>query len=317
MRHWALIIGIAATVGCTFEPGGHVRGDVVADASTGGAPDALAVADAGPACTNDEHCATAPNVCAQAGSCDLEAGVCVFTDVDCGGEDDDCNRGVCDPESGACVKQPTSEGMKCGAETECGVFSDCAYEAGTCDESGTRSQDCTDYKCMAGACAGTLRVVPQDCSRGTEGDNCGATTCGGFSACEGFTDTCDEDAFKLRDCTAYECAGGACTGLGFAQSVRCTRGDRDGTPCGIQFCTVFTACQFSPGNECDDEGVRVRMCTPSNCMDQACITEPAYTDTEDCGRDTSTVVCDTICTGSGEHIDCTPVHCAGGRCPTG
>lgn len=317
MWRFALIFAVAGAVGCSFETGGHVGDLGVADASAVGDPDAPGAPDAGPSCVTHADCATPPDACKLAGSCGAD-GECSYPEVDCSDEGDQCNVGACDPTTGACVKQAAFEGMSCGDVTTCGAFSDCAYDpSNSCDETGMRQRDCTDYTCNVGACTGAARVEQEPCDRDTDGDSCGATTCSGFGACGGFSTTCDESGTKERSCTARECATGACVDLPFTDTAPCTRASRDGISCAADSCGGYTECEYSPGNKCDETGVKVRLCTPFACLDEACVDGSPFTDTADCSRDTSEVLCDTVCTGTGEDITCEPVYCLDGSCPTG
>ena len=85
----------------------------------------------GSAC-NDGNLCTINDSC-QAGSC--SAGL----QLDCSGQSDSCNDGVCDPSSGACIAQPAREGSSCEDGLFCTVGDTCS--AGSCLGGATR--DCS------------------------------------------------------------------------------------------------------------------------------------------------------------------------------
>jgi hypothetical protein len=80
------------------------------------------------------------------------------------------------------------------------------------------------------------------CSRGsTDGTPCGATSCGGWGACGGFTTTCDEEGTESRTCTDYACGGGTCNGTDRTETQTCYR-DQFGVSCGGTRCCDSGAC---------------------------------------------------------------------------
>ncbi|MFO7561034.1 MAG: hypothetical protein R6X02_00195 [Enhygromyxa sp.] len=116
------------------------------------------------------------------------AGECVGGAAkDCSGADDDCNTGVCDPDSGACVGEPINEGEACTDDDLCSL----------------------DTVCTAGVCGGGMQI---DCSEFDDACNVGVCDpnsgeCAGEPANEG--EPCDDD----NSCTyADVCGGGICAG---------------------------------------------------------------------------------------------------------
>ncbi|HEY2774864.1 MAG TPA: hypothetical protein VGK20_12535 [Candidatus Binatia bacterium] len=84
-----------------------------------------------------------------------------------------CNVGCC--VGGTCV----AEGQQCGAPS-CSDSTACAFEGDpTCDETGTKQQNCTPQVCSTGSCtAGTPFSQTIDCSRSTDGTTCLVTQSG-------------------------------------------------------------------------------------------------------------------------------------------
>jgi hypothetical protein len=104
----------------------------------------------------------------------------------CGGSA--CTTGCC--ASGACV----AEGEACGAPV-CSDTSGCAFDD-ICDETGTKTQSCTQAMCTAGACldGAPVPTVVGCGTRTTDGDICGTQSCGGGNirdlCCSAVDNTC-------------------------------------------------------------------------------------------------------------------------------
>lgn len=300
----------AVLAGCSFETGGHPADDDI-DAAVGG-PDATVVD-----CTSDTQCQTPPSPCKLAGLCNPATQQCEFPDKDCSGAGDECNVGTCQEATGECIPSPAFDGDDCGAGTTCDSFGACGgFDPGdVCDETGTRSRDCTDRVCSSGSCIEVERVDSEPCTRDQDGVTCDDTTCGDFGACGGFSDTCDEHGLRARTCTAFACDSGSCAGDDFTDFDFCTRGSRDGITCASDDCGPFGACQFSPTNVCDETGSRSRVCTTFECQSEVCEDASSYVDSETCTRDTDGHKCDEVCTGMGGGM-CTDLFCMDGSCPT-
>jgi hypothetical protein len=207
-----------------------------ADAAPDARPDAAPVG-----CQGDPDCATPPDKCSTAGTCDLGTHMCRFPAVSCTQLDGDCTVGACDPGSGACVAMPRHEGNSCGAGTSCGPFGPCGF-ADACAENGTQSRACTSHTCHAGACVGASTTDTAACQRGsTDGATCGSPGLAGCDVCGGFTSVCDETGTQACTCTQPICANGTCSGeIDSPCTQGCTR-DTDGLSCG-------------PGKVCDAGG---------------------------------------------------------------
>ncbi len=195
------------------------------------------------------------NFCTVAGTC--QAGVCESEARDCGGETDQCNLGVCDEATDACIKQPVSDGTGCDDGAYCTINDVCS--AGTC---GGATRDCSSLtnQCNVGSCDETAdscvaQARPNDtpCDDGlycTAGDACQAGSC---------------VAGPPRVCGA---AGGSCrTGVCDETLDMCT-GDPvpNGSACDDgQFCTLN---DFCVAGTC--AGGTARTCAGTSCTDGYC-----------------------------------------------
>jgi hypothetical protein len=230
----------------------HAPGDPIPDAPSGAHADApradapiadAPVADARPdaappdappvGCQGNPDCATPPDLCSMAGTCNLATHTCSYPPVVCTQLDSDCAKGVCDPSNGTCVAMARNENASCGAGTVCGPFGTCGGFADACAESGVQSRACTVNTCHAGACTGASTTDTASCVRGsTDGTVCGGTSAVSCASCAGFTDVCAEDGQQTCTCVTPVCAGGTCSGNSDASCVQgCTR-DTNGVSCG-------------------------------------------------------------------------------------
>ncbi len=235
--------------------------------------------------------------CTLEGACLL--GECIAPALDCSGEGDQCNAGVCDEANDKCVKSPVSDGTTCDDNAFCttaevctqgtcggGAARDCAASGdqcntGVCDETldaclgapktnGTACDDgaycTTGESCQTGACMGGS---PRQCS--AQGGSCRTGTCDEtLDACTGDPvpdgTTCDDGAY----CTiADSCAAGTCLG---SSPRDCSA---SGNQCNLGICNeTNNACQPAPkpnGTVCTD-GL---FCTSSDtCQAGACSGTP-------------------------------------------
>lgn len=259
----------------------------------GRGPDALVIADAMPVtCTDDGDCQSPPNLCLLAGVCDLGAGVCNFTEVDCTGLDRECAIGMCEPTTGSCIAVGAHEDDTCGAGVVCGAFGTCAgFADGVCDSSGEQTRDCTRNACQNGACVADPYVETAACTRMTEGSDCAADTVDACGPCDGFSTTCDEGGTQTCQCTESRCASDMCARVTTSCSQACSR-DTDRVSCGAmtvsgctpESCGYTSSCdQAAPDQSCT--------CTTFTCVAGACSGSDAAcqrscartTDGDDCG----------------------------------
>jgi hypothetical protein len=206
------------------------------------APDARV--DAMPvACTGDGDCATPPDHCYTAGTCDVAHSLCVFPSVDCSGMSDECNLGTCDPATG-CVLAPAHQDQACGKGKDCGPFGGCDGFADECDSTGTLTRTCTTYTCQAGTCTGVDGPDTAPCTRKTEDNPCGQDTVTGCGVCDNPNDVCALSGEMGCTCTTFACKSDACTPNATSCAQPCTR-VTNGTPCGEQQCSpdaTWTIC---------------------------------------------------------------------------
>ena len=204
----------------------------------------------GQLCCPGNTCATAANPCApvgcgtggrcavttsNAGSCGAVLygpwSACAFASpcAETGTQSRAVNTPTC--AAGACGIVTTSQSQACArtttgnacASTGYGAWGACGGFAGTCDTTGTQTRSVTAYQCASGACVAHPSTGSQACSRGTNGVTCAATVYGAWSACGGFTSTCDEGGTQTRGVIAYHCAAGACATTGSTETQACTR----------------------------------------------------------------------------------------------
>jgi hypothetical protein len=161
-----------------------------------------------------------------------------------------------------------TDGIGCGA-TSYGAWSGCGYTS-TCDESAMESRSVTTYACGGGSCQPNSGSESRGCSRDTDGTMCAATEYGAWSACGGFTTTCDESGTESRSVTTYSCASGSCGSTSGSESRGCTR-DTDfmscgigGFPCHVRWCEAG-ACMLQgdtcgAGENCCEFGCRSGLC---------------------------------------------------------
>ena len=231
-------------------------------------------------------------------------GECIGPNKDCADQDDACNWGVCEPLSGACVKEPRPHGTPCDDGDACTEPDACAF--GAC---GGAPVDCAglDTVCTQGACeAGTGACVALPIPDGTpcdDGelctghDDCTGGVCGGeielCGACGALVagdacddgDPCTEGGVCVADGELLACEGAPkdCAGLDEvcvlgtcdAASGECGTTPRpDGTPCDDgQACTLGDGCAAGvcAGTEIDLCGVPA----PDQCEGAAANDMPA------------------------------------------
>lgn len=206
-------------------------------------------------------------------------------------------------QAGSCESSTTSEsescsrgtsGISCGAGVSYGSWSGCGGFSGTCDETGTRTRSVTTYACGSGTCQSSTTTETGACSRNTNGTSCGSTGYGGWGACGGFSNTCDETGTRSRSMTTYTCGGGTCQSSTTSQSGSCSR-STSGNSCGSTAYGNWGACGgFS--NTCDETGTRSRSVTTYTCGSGSCQTSSS-SQSGSCSRSTSGNSCGTTTYG--------------------
>jgi len=207
---------------------------------------------------NDADLCTTGDVCT--------AGVCGGTLVSCSFLDDDCNVGVCNPGSGACVLQSVNEGGVCDDGDLCTENDSCS--AGFCSGGPV---DCSglDDSCNFGVCipsTGSCELQPGNegaaCTDGdlcTQDDVCAAGVCvGGAVDCSGLDDSCNVGVCNAGD--------GSCEAQPINEGLTCT----DGDPCTLGDVCATGVCLGVP-LDCDDGNA----CTTDVCLGGACDYQPS------------------------------------------
>jgi len=212
--------------------------------------------------------------------CGTASGVCGTT----GTQTRDVTTYTC--SEGGCAASTTTEtqacalnanGATCGT-TEYGSWSACTGFSGTCGNSGIRSRTVTTYTCVDGSCQASTSTEVEACTRNTNGISCGTTQFGPWSACGGFSGTCDTTGTRTRSVSTYACASGACTSSTSTETGSCTR-DTNGATCrstSVTYgpCESDTTCSFS--------GTRDVTTTSYQCHSGTCHANPT-TETHICG----------------------------------
>ena len=197
------------------------------------------------------------------------------------------------------------------AESQYSGWGTCGTFGNTCDESGTRTRTRLDFACAAGVCRSFEDSESESCARDTDGDTCGTTSRGPWSACSGFGNTCDESGTQSRTVTQYVCSDSGCSAVESTQTRSCTR-TTDGDTCGTTSRGPWSACSGF-GNTCDESGTQSRTVTRYVCSGSGCSAVES-TQTRSCTRDTDGDTC-------GSNATCTDGECSGGgsvcsHCPS-
>ncbi|MEM9862536.1 MAG: hypothetical protein AAF938_13015, partial [Myxococcota bacterium] len=216
-------------------------------------------------------------------------------DAPCQPEGMPCSTGRTDCTSGVpqCVpngNQPN--GVECAA-TEIGPWNSCSF-TGTCAETGTEMRTVTEFECRAGTCEPDPRTETQPCSRDTDGNRCGSDIVGGWEACMGFDNTCDETGMQIQQVTTPTCVAGTCSNQTSTNSRGCMR-DTDGTGCGMVTRGPFGACDYS--STCDETATRTRTVTTPTCGGASC-GNVTSSESESCTRNTDGIGCGTVTFGA-------------------
>lgn len=193
-------------------------------------------ATVGSACTDgfcDGLVAECQSGCTPGAPCDT-GNVCETGSLDCSGATPTCTSSGNRPN-----------GMMCDTTLFSG-WSTCGGFTGTCGNAGQRTRTATYRECQSGSCSARDANESEACTRNTNGTMCGATSCGGYGACGGFTDRCDLGGTQSRTCTDRACAGGGCGSSNRSENRNCNR-------------TLSETCGDLIDTDCDgtcDEGCR-------------------------------------------------------------
>lgn len=138
------------STGSTSDPGTTTGGPSCGDGQQNGDETDVDCGGSCPGCDEGQAC-TIPADC-KTGLCG--AGLCVApectVDGDCAALDDQCAKGVCDPDTDTCVAQAANEGGACENGDLCSMNDTCS--AGTCTPG--QMVDCSEFDgpCTVGEC---------------------------------------------------------------------------------------------------------------------------------------------------------------------
>ncbi len=301
----------------------------------GVAPDAFVVDCRMLGCDDHEPCTD--DVCGSDGTCTHTNNTVACDDhTFCNGMDtcgggtcsvhagNPCLAGTCDEAGGRCVG--------CTADSDCpaqmtGAWGACGNFVDSCTTTGSQMRTVRTFHCASNACTPSDTMDTQSCSRTTEGTMCGTTSCGGFSACGGFADTCATGGTQSRTCTDLSCHGGACMPAMRTDTASCSR-TTDGVSCMATSCGAFGACGGF-ASTCATSGTQSRTCTDYTCSGGTCAASAPRTDTAGCSRTTDGTSCmatscgafgacpgysDACSTSVSQSRTCTDYACSGGSC---
>lgn len=128
------------------------------------------------------------NACSTASACNA-AGTCVATSYkDCTGQNDQCNIGVCNTTTGACLKQPANQGNSCDDANACTGNGTCTTQGGVGVCTGATA---TPDSFEANGTVATAKTI-------TTIDDCGNTTGSLTATINGSTDV-DWYKFSLNN----------------------------------------------------------------------------------------------------------------------
>lgn len=245
-------------------------------------------------------------------------GACVNLDVvDCSALDDQCNIGVCDPDSGECGRTPRDLGTSCEADgdlstiDECDGFGNCVNIGGV---------DCSplDDQCNIGVVdpkTGECVTAPRDLSTPCErdGDLCTIDHCDGMGSCVQLsTVQCEPGQPPCEAGAVCNSQTGTCEDL--SDALLGTACEADGDLCTNDHCDGLGACVFNQDVVCDlpqefcDGGFD---CNP---LTGGCEPLPDALLSTPCERDGNLCTID-HCNGTGQCALLDEVQCAGANPP--
>ncbi|MFO0686644.1 MAG: hypothetical protein U0234_31575 [Sandaracinus sp.] len=259
-----------------------------------------AACDDGERCTDDRCAATGCTHDPNTVPCD-DGVFCNGIDVCAGGTcthpGDPCAAPTtCDESAGHCVG--CTSRAQCPADVM-GTYGACNF-ADTCDQDGTMDRTDVTYTCASSACVATPTVVSAPCSRATDGQSCGMTSCDPFGTCS-YGTSCATSGTMSQTCTDLTCSGGTCRAVPRTGTAPCSR-TTDGNSCGMTSCDPWGACEWA--SPCAQSAVRHRTCHDPQCSGGGCGSGPSRMEADT-----------TACVRSTEGTSCGPaMTCQGGAC---
>jgi hypothetical protein len=202
----------------------------------------------GTGCNADHTDCTTGDSC-QHGVCTPGAG------IDCRGEDDQCNRGVCRTSDGRCIKEPRP-GIACDHPDRC-------MDGGTCQQNGTCGGGTARICTARDEChdAGVCNPANGDCSHPAKADGapCSTGECIGgvcMSVCLGLQTPCVSGTQCCQTSfTSCNRAAENCYATGAPRNTQCCHAPHGACSescdcCGNSLCERGACCRF-PGGACN------------------------------------------------------------------
>jgi hypothetical protein len=275
--------GCDPATGCTTPPA--TNGASCSDGNSCSSPDTCqtGACEGGPSvcqCLSNPDCAALEDGDACNGTlvCDLPSNTCKIdpaTVKTCDTSGDTlCQKTVCEPSSGACIKQDTANGKPCGDGNACNGDEKC--QSGSCADGTPLSCDdangCTSDSCLPGSgcqyaavpngttcadgdlCDGTETCQAGSCSSGTplscaDGNLCTTDTCLPATGCKFTAVANDMPCADANLCNGAEtCQGGTCSA---GTPLVCN----DANPCSSASCAPASGCSYqnvANGTPCPD-----------------------------------------------------------------
>lgn len=234
---------------------------------------------AGGFCDESHVCSSS---CTPGASCTPD-NICRAGEISCGGGIPSC------VETGN-----VTNGTECQA-TESGAWGACGEFEGMCSETGSQDRPVDTYACQSGSCSRSSSSESRPCMRDTDGGSCGSVSNGSWSACGGFSGTCDESGLRSRTITTPTCDSSSCDPVMTMQNGACVR-DRDGVSCGaVTYGSWSTCAGFA--TTCSTSGSQSRSVMTPTCGSATCSTTTT-TEERDCTRSTNGQSCASATTGS-------------------
>ena len=200
---------------CTPIPRGYVCRAAAGDC------DAVEVCDGASAACPEDAARPAGTMCRPAmGTCDVAE--------TCDGSSTDCPDDAVSPAGTVC-REGT---LGCDVDETCtGASRDCPDDALVA--AGTTCREAAGPCDAAETCTGADPGCPPD-AYVANGTSCGATSCGSWGTCGGFSDACDSTGTRSRSCTDRACSSGACVNASRTETGTCTA-TRPAVPPAISF----------------------------------------------------------------------------------
>ncbi|MEM7674586.1 MAG: hypothetical protein AAF449_01135 [Myxococcota bacterium] len=148
---------------------------------------------------------------------------------------------------------------RCPADSEIALTA--CQNPSVCATTGIEDVRLMTWQCSAGECLETVSDVSRNCSRNTQGVDCGTLECGSpFSGCTQVIsgNLCSEMGMQSRLCQQQTCSNGQCVGVRTVEQRRDCVFDADGRTCGSETCTR------------DGRQVREPLCCRSGQCNQPC-----------------------------------------------